>query len=80
MTEATEATEACSVDNNVSKNQYPSFCSLSYVAPLFLIYNYIDKMYKFLFVGTGSNVPSNDEFCAKDQDHTMCKYPVSFLC
>ena len=35
--------------------------------------------YFYLFAGSGSGGPSNEEFCAKDQEHTMCKYPVSFI-
>ena len=35
--------------------------------------------YFYLFAGSGSGGPSNEEFCAKDQEHTMCKYPVRFI-
>ena len=42
-----------------------------------------DKKHCFLtlhyFAGSGSGGLSNAEFCAMDQEHTMCKYPVSLI-
>ena len=38
------------------------------------------NLWNFTFSGPTGAVPSNDDYCAKNTDHTMCKYSVSNFC